>query len=156
MNLNEIKDIIFSNRNNLKMLEFKGKEESIYLNRPTTGKFSEIRDLINEDISLVEATYKVQCMLAVYYPPGGGLGWHTNADADMYNAIYTYSTSNKSYLQIMENKIMDSEDVWTVKTTYWSKENPSPHRVVAKGDRITITFSSPDKYKIEELINDIK
>ena len=27
---------------------------------------------------------------------------------------------------------------------------------VAKGDRITITFSSPDKYKIEELINDIK
>ena len=156
MNLNEIKDIVFSNIDNLKMLEFKGKEESIYSHKPNTGKFAEIRNLVNEEISLVEARYKVQCMLAVYYPPGGGLGWHTNADANMYNAIYTYSTSNESYLQIIEDKIMDSQDVWTLKTTYWSKENPSPHRVVSKGHRITITFSSPDEYRIKDLINEIE
>ena len=44
------------------------------------GQFS----LLNNDkkiqkfMGVIESTYNLQCMLAIYYPPGGGLDWHTN------------------------------------------------------------------------------
>ena len=91
-------------------------------------------------------------MLAIYYPPGGGLDWHTNDGANMHNALCTYSTSNKSFIELKDQKIYDKENEWTVKYTYWTKENSIPHRVVSKGHRITFAFSSPHKLLVKNFI----
>ena len=107
---------------------------------------------VQEFYGNIESKYNLQCMLAIYYPPGGGLDWHTNNDANMHNALCTYSTCSTSFIELKDRKIYDKQNKWTVKYTYWTKENSIPHRVVSKGHRITFAFSSPHKTLVENFI----
>ena len=117
--------------------------------------------LLNNDreiqhfIGVVESTYNLQCMLAIYYPPGGGLGWHTNEEANMHNAIVTYSTSNESFIELKDKKVYDKANIWTVKYTYWTEDNPIPHRVVSLDHRISFAFSSSEEHRVRTFINSI-
>ena len=108
---------------------------------------------IQKFMGVIESTYNLQCMLAIYYPPGGGLDWHTNEEANMHNAICTYSCSSKSFIQLKDKKIYDKVNKWTIKYTYWNQNNPIPHRVVAHDHRITFAFSSVDEYLVRNFIN---
>ena len=119
------------------------------------GKFSLLNNdkKIQQFMGTIESTYNLQCMLAIYYPPGGGLDWHTNEEANMHNAICTYSTSSKSFIQLKDKKIYDKKNKWTIKYTYWTESNPIPHRVVAYDHRITFAFSSPDESLVRKFIN---
>jgi hypothetical protein len=138
---------------------FDGIETYIFSqkNKLKPGPFS----LLNNDKKVqnffgsIESKFNLQCMLAVYYPPGGGLDWHTNEEANMHNAICTYSTSSKSFIELKDQKIYDKENEWTIKYTYWTEDNPIPHRVVSVGERITFTFSSPNKKLVKDFINNI-
>ena len=133
---------------------FDNIEDYIFSIDHKPGQFS----LLNNDRKIqdfygrIESEYSLQCMLAIYYPPGGGLDWHVNDSADMHNALCTYSTSNKSFIQLRDQKIYDKENEWTVKHTYWTRKNSIPHRVVSYGKRITFAFSSPSETLVKNFI----
>ena len=133
---------------------FDNIEEYIFGIKHKPGQFA----LLNNDKKIqnfygkIESEYNLQCMLAIYYPPGGGLDWHVNNAADMHNALCTYSTSKDSFIQIGEEKIYDKENEWTVKYTYWTRKNSIPHRVVSHGKRITFAFSSPNETLVRNFI----
>ena len=110
---------------------------------------------IQDFIGNIESAYSLQCMLAIYYPPGGGLDWHTNEDANMYNAICTYSTSDKSFIQLNEKKVFDKQNEWTVKLTHWNEQEPIPHRVVSVDHRISFAFCSPTKQLVQSFIDEL-
>ena len=133
---------------------FNGIESYILDCKHKPGPFALLNNdrKIQEFYGSIESKYNLQCMLAIYYPPGGGLGWHTNDGADMHNALCTYSTSSKSFIELRDQKVYDKENEWTVKYTYWTRENSIPHRVVSKGHRITFAFSSPEESLVRNFI----
>lgn len=137
------------------MKYFDGIEDYILSLNHKKSKFSLLNNdkKIQEFVGRIESFYNLQCMLAVYYPPNGGLDWHTNEDANMHNAICTYSTSKESFIQLKDRKIYDKENEWTVKYTYWTVDDPIPHRVFSFGHRITFAFSSPDEDLVRNFIN---
>ena len=117
-------------------------------------------EIVNASRNLVEKYSiedKIFCTLACYYPKDGFIGWHDNDNFSFYNAICTYSNDGKSFFEYKNEsnetvKIYDNIG-WSVKMTKWGGDRPLSHRAVSNDKRITITFSSKDKYIIEDLIN---
>ena len=96
-------------------------------------------------VSDIEQEHNLVCTLCAYYPIDGHIGWHTNRNVDYYNAICTYSRNGDSFFEYEEDgEVIRVDDTvgWSVKKTYWTSDNPVPHRAVSNTDRITITFSS--------------
>lgn len=100
-------------------------------------------------------TNAMSCTLAVYYPPDGYFGWHTNDDCPpCYNMIATYSTSDKSYFETRKRKIYDTAG-WSIKTNYFNG-NSDWHRVISKGHRLTFAWQYDTQEKIDLAINKLK
>jgi len=83
--------------------------------------------------------------LAVYYPPGGYLGWHTNDDCVAHNLILTYSASDKSYFESRQKRIYDTKG-WSIKINEFNRDS-SWHRAIAIDHRITFAFIYDTKEK---------
>lgn len=118
---------------------------------------SEVRSLV---YSLIqdEEQQNLVCTLASYYPAGGFIGWHTNKNSNMYNAICTFSDTGNSFFEYVEagTTVNTSDQTgWSVKKTFWSSDNPVKHRAVSNCNRITITFSSKDEGLIDTLLTKI-
>lgn len=117
----------------------------------------EILSLVNSLIQ-EEEQQDLYCTLASYYPAGGFIGWHTNSNYNLYNAICTFSDTGNSFFEYVdvENIINTPDRIgWSVKKTFWSLNNPIKHRAVSNCNRITITFSSKNEMLIDALITKI-
>lgn len=112
------------------------------------------RELIQE----IEEEYGLMCTVAAYYPPGGFIGWHTNENVEMYNAICTYSHEGNSFFEYKNNSDnvirVDDTPGWTVKITRWSRSEPVDHRAASDDHRITFTFSHKDSEPINEFVTE--
>jgi len=114
---------------------------------------SNTRSIIEE----IEFAYDLDSTLAAYYPSDGFIGWHTNANFELYNAICTYSQSGNSFFEYeIGGDITRVNDLigWSVKKSKWSEQSPINHRAVANGDRrITLTFSSKSENDVDSFIS---
>lgn len=112
------------------------------------------RELVQE----IEDQYGLITTVAAYYPPEGFIGWHTNENVEMYNAICTYSHTGNSFFEYEDSngdavRVHDTPG-WTVKVTKWGKDDPVNHRAVSNDDRITFTFSHQQSTPIEQFITE--
>lgn len=112
------------------------------------------RELVQE----IEEEYGLMCTVAAYYPPEGFIGWHTNENVEMYNAICTYSYEGNSYFEYEDqnNKVVRVDDTpgWTTKITKWGKDEPVNHRAVSDDHRITFTFSHKEIEPINRFVTE--
>ena len=116
-----------------------------------------VRDITYSLINDIESQ-NLHCTLASYYPAGGFIGWHTNSNTNLYNAICTFSDTGNSYFEYEESgNVVNTQDQigWNVKKTFWSSDTPVKHRAVSNCNRITITFSSQNEEIIDTLIANI-
>jgi|TARA_R110000796_G_scaffold115924_4_gene228228 hypothetical protein len=89
--------------------------------------------------------------LLSYYPPGGFVGWHTNADATAYQVLFTWSTGNGyfRYYDKANDKIVTIQDVagWQARHYYFGPENEPEnhcwHSAYAGDNRITLAYKFP-------------
>ncbi len=85
-----------------------------------------------------------------YYPIGGYIGWHHNANARGYNVIFTYNDSHAGYFEEydLNNKkyIKHKDDIgWNVKSGYFGGFDEGNKKVWhcaanRAGNRITISY----------------
>lgn len=62
--------------------------------------------------------------LKMYYPPGGYIGWHNNANAPGYNILFTYSETGEGdfryiHPQTQELMILPDRKGWSCKVGYY-------------------------------------
>lgn len=104
--------------------------------------------------------------LAVYYPPGGYIGWHTNWNAPGYNVLFSYSLTGDGefkYYDIEESKIIhmpDKKGVWTAKVGYYgSVDEPEKvcwHAATTNSPRLTFAYLLPDGPMWEMMVDDLE
>lgn len=95
-----------------------------------------------------------------YYPPGGYIGWHNNANASGYNLILTWSKTGDGYFSYVnsENEFVKIKDKpgWSAKCCYFAPytepEKVCYHTAYTDCDRFTFAMIFD---KNEELWKDI-
>lgn len=87
--------------------------------------------------------------LLTYYPPGGYVGWHTNADANAYQILFTWSDGNGffRYWDNEKKEVVTHKDVkgWQARHYYFGSEKDHPsklcwHSAYSAGQRITLAY----------------
>lgn len=88
--------------------------------------------------------------LTAFYPPGGFISWHNNANAAAYNLIFTWSETGDGCFKYVdpitkEIVVMKDHEGWQCKATYFGHYN-EPERLfyhAAETDcwRITVSFT---------------
>tara|TARA_B110000908_G_scaffold138487_1_gene164655 strand:+ start:4198 stop:4824 length:627 start_codon:yes stop_codon:yes gene_type:complete len=100
----------------------------------------------------------------MYYPRGGFLGWHNNANAPGYNIIMSYTEAGGGYFRYQDPITKDIVQIhdpggWTVKVGYFGAyDEPDDifwHCAGTDVPRITLAYVIPDKWMWEEMIMDI-
>lgn len=94
----------------------------------TNVYFDRVKQL---DKSLMDFTGSRNCALKMYYPPGGYIGWHNNANAPGYNILFTYSETGDGdfryiHPQTGELVIMPDPKGWSCKVGYYDVVGGSP------------------------------
>ena len=106
--------------------------------------------------------------LTAWYPPGGYISWHNNANAPAYNLIFTWSETGDGYFQYLDPAskkvvIMKDHKGWQCKAAYFGHYD-EPERLFyhsASTDcwRFTVSFvmntSTLSQELREDLIEDI-
>jgi hypothetical protein len=69
--------------------------------------------------------------LKLYYPPGGYIGWHNNANAPGYNILFTYSETGEGdfryiHPQTKELVILPDRKGWSCKVGYYDVVDGQP------------------------------
>lgn len=95
-------------------------DTNIYLNR--------VQQL---DKALMSFTGSRSNALKMYYPPGGYIGWHNNANAPGYNILFTYSETGEGdfryiHPQTGELVIMPDKKGWSCKVGYYDVVEGAP------------------------------
>jgi len=101
--------------------------------------------------------YNIETKISVLYPSGGFIGWHTNANQNLFNAICTFSETGSGVFKYINNDIiLEVKDIkgWSVKESAWFDES-IPHMAHTDCNRITIAFASKNKKDIDAFINKI-
>ena len=116
-------------------------------------------DFTRSFVKNIEQENSVKCNIFAYYPPNGIIDWHTNENIPHWNAICTFSANGDSFFEYLKNKqqikVYDTKG-WSVKLIKWTNAEPLVwHRAVSNTDRITVTFSSPNKIDVENFIKKI-
>jgi hypothetical protein len=103
--------------------------------------------------------------LAMYYPPGGYIGWHHNGNAPGYNLILTINEQADGEFELY-NMVDESfqtypdKDHWTGKVGYFGdvfkKEELCWHTARSRGHRLTMSFVIYDKNIWDHMIEDIE
>jgi hypothetical protein len=102
--------------------------------------------------------------LTCFYPPGGYISWHNNANAAAYNLIFTWSETGDGHFQYVDpatKKIVTMKDHtgWQCKAAYFGHYG-EPERLfyhAAKTDswRITVSFTFDTSELSAELREDL-
>lgn len=102
--------------------------------------------------------------LTCYYPPGGFISWHNNANAAAYNLIFTWSETGDGHFQYVDpvtKKIVTMKDHagWQCKAAYFGHYN-EPERLfyhAAKTDcwRVTVSFTLDTSQLSAEIREDL-
>ena len=112
-----------------------------------------------ELVQRIEEEYHLFCTLCVYYSQDGFIDWHTNSNANLYNAICTFSSDGNSFFEYENpsSEVIRLTDPigWHVKKTFWGSKTPIKHRAVSSDVRITLTFSSKDESAVDNFIESI-
>jgi len=102
--------------------------------------------------------------LRAYYPPGGYIGWHHNANAPGYNIVITCNPEGDGEFEHYDhntNTIMKFSDKkgWFVKVGYFgSFEEPEKmywHCARTRSSRITLSYIIPNFSLWQSMIDDI-
>lgn len=103
--------------------------------------------------------------LMMYYPAGGFVDWHTNANAYGYNALLTYSKTGQGaflYQHPHTKEIITLEDApgWSLKLGSFDTWGGSPlwHSAYTECERLTWSYIIPDdmwRFVAEELNVDV-
>ena len=80
--------------------------------------------VVGLDSKLMNFAGSRNCALKMYYPPGGYIGWHNNANAPGYNILFTYSETGEGdfryiHPQTGELIIMSDPKGWSCKVGYY-------------------------------------
>lgn len=163
----DLSNTIISNHSNFNVTDVQSDDDTIS-SLPKSFKACVITDVDEVDmetleqarnfIQEIENEYDLHCMLAVYYPSDGFIGWHTNQNVNVYNAICTFSDDGNSFFEYIdgEETIQMNDNIgWFVKKSHWQNINPVPHRAVSSNHRITLTFASQSEEKIDRFIDEI-
>ena len=81
-------------------------------------------DLSNASRSIMSWLNVRNTALTAYYPPGGLISWHNNANAAAYNLIFTWSQTGDGYFQYVhpetkEIVVMKDRVGWQCKAAYF-------------------------------------
>lgn len=87
--------------------------------------------LIKADTALRSYLSGRSCALKMYYPAGGFIDWHTNANAYGFNVLLTYSLTGEGafmYQHPLTKEIITLEDKpgWTMKVGMYDKPGGAP------------------------------
>ena len=102
--------------------------------------------------------------LIAYYPPGGFISWHNNANASAYNIVFTWSETGEGCFQYVDpttKEIVTMPDIkgWQCKAGYFGSHNEEDKIFwhTAKTDcwRITLSFMFNVNKLSEEFREDI-
>jgi len=98
----------------------------------------------------------LQCSaLSQFYPAGGFISWHNNANASAYNLIFTWSETGDGYFEYIDPKTddvirMHDKKGWTCKAGYFgSLDEPDKiiwHCAKTNCKRITLSFTMGFNY----------
>lgn len=126
-----------------------------------------IADDLNKSEELINFLKKLPMLLCgkqmaalSYYPPGGYIGWHNNANVPGYNLILTWSKTGDGYFTYInsENEFVKIKDKpgWSAKCCYFAPytepEKVCYHMAYTDCDRLTFAMIFG---KNEELWKDI-
>lgn len=85
--------------------------------------------------------------LKMYYPPGGYIGWHNNANAPGYNILFTYSETGEGdfryiHPQTGELVILPDKKGWSCKVGYYDvvEGNPLWHAAWTNCNRLNWAY----------------
>jgi hypothetical protein len=99
------------------------------------------------DKALMNFTGSRNNALKMYYPPGGYIGWHNNANAPGYNILFTYSETGDGdfryiHPQTGELVIMPDRKGWSCKAGYYDIVDGKPlwHAAHTKCNRLNWAY----------------
>jgi hypothetical protein len=83
------------------------------------------------DAALMAFTGSRNSALKMYYPPGGYIGWHNNANAPGYNILFTYSETGEGdfrYIHPQTGELVIMPDIkgWSCKVGYYDIVDGNP------------------------------
>jgi hypothetical protein len=117
---------------------------------------------LNRD--LIEWVAAANYALVAYYPPGGFISWHNNANAAAYNIIFTWSENGNGCFKYIDPEtkelvVMQDKAGWQCKAGYFGRHN-EPEKLLyhaAETDdwRLTISFMFNQGKMSEEFREDI-
>lgn len=107
------------------------------------------------------------CALNALYPDKGFIGWHTNANAQGYNLLFTYSHDGDGFFKYRDKDTgeivtLPDRKGWSAKVGYYPsrteeiRENQFWHCAYSNKKRITIAFVIPDKQMWELVIEHLQ
>lgn len=119
---NEYLDLMRARENNVGY-----PEEAYGIDMKDLSKFDTTRfhtQVAELDKCLKDFTGSRTNALKMFYPPGGYIGWHNNANAPGYNILFTYSETGEGdfryiHPQTGELVIMEDRKGWSCKVGYY-------------------------------------
>jgi|TARA_R110000744_G_scaffold22846_3_gene58197 hypothetical protein len=123
-----------------------------------------VKDLDKKLLGFLGAKYGA---VKMYYPKGGFLGWHNNANAPGYNIIMSYTENGDGYFEYEDpdtKKLVRLQDPgnsqWTIKVGYFGGHDEQDklfwHTARTNEPRLTLAYVIPDQWMWEEMIMDIE
>jgi len=87
--------------------------------------------------------------LSQFYPPGGYIGWHSNADASAHNLIFTWSETGDGWFTYIdpitkEVVVMPDKKGWTLKAGYFGRYGSDSviyHAAKTNCKRLTFSYT---------------
>ena len=138
--------------------EFFTREASPSFRKDATAELS----WLNKD--LIEWLGVRHNALTCFYPPGGYISWHNNANAAAYNIIFTWSENGNGHFKYLDPEtkevvVMNDHEGLQCKAAYFGHYR-EPERLfyhAAKTDcwRITVSFTLDTSQLSEELREDL-
>jgi hypothetical protein len=126
-------------------------------------KYTPILQEINNEIQSFFCSRHTALMM--YYPPGGFIDWHTNANAYGYNALLTYSKTGQGaffyqHPHTKEIVTLQDEPGWSLKLGSFDMWGGSPlwHSAYTECERLTWSYIIPDnmwRFVAEEVNVDV-
>lgn len=114
-----------------------------------TEKMELTAELASYNHPLLEWVAAANSALVAYYPPGGFISWHNNANAAAYNIIFTWSENGNGCFKYIDPEtkelvVMQDKAGWQCKAGYFGRHNEPEklfyHAAETDDWRLTISF----------------
>ncbi len=105
------------------------------------------------------------CAVQMYYPKGGFMDWHNNANCPGYNILFSYNREGDGFFRYQDpitKKIVTMQDPvgWSAKVGYYGSWNEPDkiywHCAKSNSDRLTFGYVIPDFNMWQMMIDDIR